>query len=84
MQPTEVKQKVKLSQPLDVLEVDDALLKQQTVSNICGMSRSTLYTKMSEVPPTFPQPIRLGKRCTRWRAGDIKAYLQGLAKSGAA
>lgn len=72
--------KAKQSQPLDVIHVDDALLKLATVSAITGLSRTTIYTRMSATPPTFPQAIRQGKRCTRWRAGDIKAFLQSLAK----
>lgn len=72
--------KAKQSQPLDVVNLDDALLKFETVSAITGLSRTTIYTRMAANPPTFPQAIRQGKRCTRWRAGDIKAFLQSLAK----
>jgi prophage regulatory protein len=67
-------------QPLQVLYVDDALLKIDTVRAVTGLSRTTIYTRMSENPPTFPQAIRQGKRCTRWRAGDIRAFLQSLTK----
>lgn len=27
-----------------------------------------------------PQPVRLGKRCTCWKWGDIRKYLDELAK----
>lgn len=72
--------KLKQIQPLEVIHVDDALLKLATVSAITGLSRTTIYTRMSATPPTFPQAIKQGKRCTRWRAGDIKAFLQSLSK----
>lgn len=80
MQTDTVNLKTKQAQPLDVIHVDDALLKLPTVSAITGLSRTTIYTRMAATPPTFPQAIRQGKRCTRWRAGDIKAFLQSLAK----
>ncbi len=72
--------KAKQAQPFEVIHVDDALLKLDTVSALTGLSRTTIYTRMSATPPTFPQAIRQGKRCTRWRAGDIKAFLQSLTK----
>jgi prophage regulatory protein len=67
-------------QLIEVIQVDDALLKLTIVSAITGLSRTTIYTRMAANPPTFPQAIRQGKRCTRWRAGDIKAFLQSLVK----
>jgi prophage regulatory protein len=69
-------------QPLEALHVDDALLRLETVKTVTGLGRTTIYERMRAVPPTFPQAIRQGKRCTRWRAGDIKAFLQALAKGG--
>lgn len=80
MQIDAAKEKLKRIQPLEVLHVDDALLKLATVSAITGLSRTTIYTRMSATPPTFPQAIKQGKRCTRWRAADIKAFLQSLVK----
>lgn len=80
MQPDTAKVKPKQIQPIDVIHIDDALLKLVTVSAITGLSRTTIYTRMSATPPTFPQAIKQGKRCTRWRAADIKAFLQSLVK----
>lgn len=80
MQTDTANNKVKNAQPLDVIHVDDALLKLATVSAVTGLSRTTIYTRMSANPPTFPEAIRQGKRCTRWRAGDIRAFLQSLVK----
>ena len=28
---------------------------------------------------SFPQPVRLSRKLTRWRARDVAAYLDGLA-----
>lgn len=80
MRTETVNTKSTISQPLEVIQVDDALLKLATVSAITGLSRTTIYTRMSATPPTFPQAIKQGKRCTRWRAADIKAFLQSLVK----
>jgi len=80
MRTEAVNTKPPISQPLEVIQVDDALLKLATVSAITGLSRTTIYTRMSATPPTFPQAIKQGKRCTRWRAADIKAFLQSLVK----
>lgn len=80
MRTEAVNTKPPTSQPLEVIQVDDALLKLATVSAITGLSRTTIYTRMSATPPTFPQAIKQGKRCTRWRAADIKAFLQSLVK----
>lgn len=80
MQTDTVNTKAKQAQPIEVIHVGDALLKMPTVSALTGLSRTTIYTRMLANPPTFPQAIRQGKRCTRWRAGDIRAFLQSLAK----
>ncbi|MDZ5457897.1 helix-turn-helix transcriptional regulator [Azohydromonas lata] len=64
-------------QPLQAAENPDALLLVQTVTALTGMSTSTLYRKMAA--DQFVQPIRLGTRCTRWRAGDVTAWLRQQA-----
>lgn len=28
----------------------------------------------------FPQPIKLGERCTAWRVEDIRAYIDSVGK----
>jgi prophage regulatory protein len=64
----------------EIIRFDDALLRIDLVKALTGLSRTTIYTRMAEDPPTFPKAIRQGKRCTRWRAGDIRAFLQSLTK----
>ena len=67
-------------QPLHVAQLDDALLKMQTVIAITGLSASSIYRKLAT--GEFPEPVRLGTRCTRFRAGDVNAWLraQGVAR----
>lgn len=62
-----------LAQPLDAIEVPGALLKLSTVRPIVGLSSSSIYRKIAE--SSFPEPVRLGARCSRWRSDDIKAWL---------
>lgn len=62
------------AQPLHALELEDALLKIQTVGQGTGMSSATIYRKVAA--GEFPQPVRLGKRCTRWKAADVRAWIQ--------
>lgn len=57
-----------------------ALVDIKTVRALCGFTSSTaIYDRLRA--QRFPEPIRLSKRCTRWRLRDIHAWLeaQGVA-----
>lgn len=58
---------------------DDALLKLALVVALTGLSGSYLYRKIAT--HQFPAPVRLGSRCSRWRAGDVKQWLRSQAGS---
>jgi len=62
-------------QPLQAAQVADALLRLATVEAITGLGRSTIYAKLKTPENQFPQPVRIGTRCTRWRAGDVTAWV---------
>lgn len=68
-------------QPLDAALIPDSLLKQPTVSAIVGLSSASIYRKIAA--GDFPAPVRLGTRCTRWRAGDVTAWLARQAAGAA-
>lgn len=68
-------------QPLHAAQLADALLKIQTVQAITGLSAPTIYRKVAA--KDFPEPVRLGTRCTRWRAGAVMAWLQAVGKAAA-
>jgi prophage regulatory protein len=53
-------------------------LRISTVESVTGLSKSTIYSKLAN--NEFPQPIRLGTRCTRFRASDVTAWLAAQAK----
>jgi prophage regulatory protein len=69
-------------QPLQAAQIPDALLKQPTVSAVTGLSASTINRKVAA--GEFPQPIKLGKRCTRWRAGAVTAWLAAQGSKASA
>ena len=60
-------------QPLHAAQIAEALLRLSTVESITGLSRSTIYAKLKA--GSFVEPVRLGVRCTRFRAGDVQAWL---------
>lgn len=72
----------KLKQPLEIINVPEALLRVETVMVLCGKSRPTILRHVRE--GQFPQPLRINPRCTRWRAADVKAWLQAQAQQGEA
>jgi prophage regulatory protein len=65
------------TQPLQAAEIPDALLKLSTVVALTGLGKTSVYAKAATGELT---PIRLGKRCTRWRAGQVKHFLQAQGK----
>lgn len=66
------------AQPLHVAQQADALLKMQTVTALTGLSSSSVYRL---VAAGELKPIRRGTRCTRFRAGDITAWLRGQGET---
>jgi prophage regulatory protein len=65
-------------QPLHAAQLADALLRLPTVQAVVGLSKTTIYTLVAR--GDFPEPIRRGKRCTRWRSADVTAWLQAQCK----
>ncbi len=66
------------TQPLHVAQIADALLTLRTAAAVAGLSETSIYRKAKE-DPTFPRLIRMGRRCTRIRAGDLTAWLASQA-----
>jgi len=64
----------KSCQPHAVLLIPEAHLKLRTVVELTGLSESTIRRRVAT--GDFPQPVRHGKRCTRWIAGDLSAWLR--------
>lgn len=66
--------KVRWVQPLEAANNPAALLKMETVETLTGISRKTLYRWLTD--GRFVQPVRLGSRCLRWRAGEVQAWMK--------
>ncbi|WP_257884818.1 helix-turn-helix transcriptional regulator [Variovorax sp. RO1] len=52
-------------------------MRIDVVEHLTGLGESTIRRKMASA--NFPQPIKNGARCTRWRAGDVTAWLREQA-----
>jgi prophage regulatory protein len=46
------------------------LLRLDTVKEITGLSRSTIYAD-----PTFPKPCKIGERAVAWVEEEISAWV---------
>ena len=65
------------AQPLSAADHPDAMLQVATVSALTGRGASTIHGMVRA--QKFPAPIKSGLRCTRWRAGDVTAWLKAQA-----
>lgn len=64
----------KKCQPLAAVQIPDALLKVQTVEAITGLNAVTVRRLVAS--GKFPRPVNVAERCTRWRAGQVTAWLR--------
>ena len=62
-----------------MLTDSDVLLTRREVERRTGLSRSTIYRKMSD--GTFPVPLKVSERAVRWRESDIRAYVDSRPRS---
>ncbi|MBQ1763752.1 MAG: AlpA family phage regulatory protein [Aquincola sp.] len=74
------RQEEALAAQLAAYAYDDALLGLPAVKALTGISGDSTVTKLVE-GKRFPAPIRLSHRCSRWRAGDIRAWLAAHART---
>ena len=68
-------------QPLHAAQIADALLKLQTVRDLSGLGKTSLYAR---IKAGELEVVRLGSRCTRVRASEAQRFLQALGKGDAA
>jgi len=59
---------------------DEALLSVRTIATLAGIGVSTVW-RHAALNPDFPKPIKLSSRCTRFRAGEIRAFLAKCTKT---
>ena len=51
----------------------DSILRLPAVKTRTGLSRSTIYLRVSQ--GTFPRPVSLGGRAVGWVEGEIQSWL---------
>lgn len=73
------KTKTRDEQPLHVAQIADALLKIQTLQSLSGLGKTSIYAR---IKAGELEAIRLGKRCTRFRASEVQRFLRELGKGG--
>jgi predicted DNA-binding transcriptional regulator AlpA len=61
---------------------DAALIAIKALAAVLGKGVSTAWRDIKS-DPDFPQPIRLGAGCTRFKVGDIRAYLTKKSSASA-
>jgi predicted DNA-binding transcriptional regulator AlpA len=47
-------------------------------SAVLDAGESTIWRR-AKLESGFPKPVKLGKKCTRWKVGDIRAFMAGGA-----
>lgn len=68
-------------QPLHAAQIADALLKLRTVQALTGLGKTSIYERIKT--GEF-KPVRLSRRCVRFRAADVQAWLQAQGTKGVA
>lgn len=57
---------------------DEALTTVKVFAAVTANGVSTVWRRAA-LDPDYPKPIKLSARCTRFRVGDIRAYLKRCA-----
>ena len=61
------------------------ILRRTAVEARTGLSRSTIYDKLSKssarFDPTFPRPIQLGLNAVGWVEAEIETWLQACIQT---
>ena len=58
----------------------DRLLRRQEVERIVGLGRSSIYRQMQA--EDFPRSVKISRGAVRWRASDIKAWMDSRPVTG--
>ncbi|MDP2024539.1 MAG: transcriptional regulator [Hydrogenophaga sp.] len=55
---------------------DEARVSADTFAVLMDVHLNTVWRRAKN-DPTFPKPVKLGNRCTRFRVGDIRTFMKG-------
>ena len=61
-------------------EEQPRLLRLAEVQKIVGLQHSEVYRRMGE--NRFPRPLKLGPKCVRWVAHEVKQWVDSLPRTG--
>ena len=61
--------------------MEDQLLSRSDVERLLGVSRTTFFELRRS--GSFPDGILIAKRCTRWRLGDVQAWIASQPQAAA-
>lgn len=75
-----IAQRVKRSLEIFPSLPDDALIEIRPVCALLGRSSASIWRDVAN--GRLAQPVRVGSRSTRWRAGDVRAAMKGQASHG--
>ena len=56
--------------------MSQSILRLRQVSQMTGLSRSTIYLQISQ--GTFPKPVSLGARAVGWKYAAVLRWLESL------
>ena len=56
---------------------DEAMISVKVIAALTGNGVSTIW-RYAALNPDFPKPVKLSTRCTRFRIGEVRAYLKSL------
>ena len=62
-----------MKQTQQVIPAIDRLLRVTEILPLVGFGRTSLYNKVAD--GTFPAPVKIGLRASRWRLSAITAWL---------
>ncbi|QCC02689.1 helix-turn-helix domain-containing protein [Cupriavidus necator H16] len=58
-----------------------ALLSPEELAELLGKSRNAIYHMLRRDEDSFPQPVLRQNRCIRWRAGDVRDWIDSLSSA---
>lgn len=62
---------------------DEAMTDIQGIAAVTNRAISTTW-RVAATDPNFPKAIHLSTRCTRYKVGDVRRWLEGLASAAPA
>ena len=69
-----------IAPPAGNKEVCMRLLTLREVSEMTGLSRSSIYAMMAA--GEFPRPVRIGARAVRWHENEVRAFIANRPRAG--